>query len=105
LPPHAKDQEAVPSILVRNSLTIGYGPGGWAPARFELPKLPKNRIADVDIGYLKLFISTKYVDHSHMMQATPFGHFRGLVMVAERPPEMWDTVKFAVVLRKQAGSI
>lgn len=106
LPPHAKDLEATPSIRCgRNSLTVGYGAGGWPPARFELPKLPKNRVADVDIGYLKLFISTQYVDHSHMTQATPFRDFRGLVKVSERSPEIWDTFNFAVVLRKQAGSI
>ncbi|KAJ7909427.1 hypothetical protein B0H13DRAFT_2233080 [Mycena leptocephala] len=106
MPSHAKESNVLPSITANGDpLTIGYGTGGWPPTRFKLPTLPDGRLVDVDVGFLKLFISTKYVDYSLMPQESPFEDFRGIVMDLERRPgpEMWDTMKIAVVLRKKAA--
>ncbi|KAJ6535024.1 caspase domain-containing protein [Mycena capillaripes] len=106
VPPHAKESNVFPSIPGDGkTLTIGYGTGGWPAISFKLPTLPNGRLADVDIGFLKLFISTKYVDCSEMEQQSPFGNFRGIVVRREYRSEVWDTIKIPVVLRRKAASV
>jgi hypothetical protein len=48
-------------------LTIGYGESGTAPRAYTVRKGQ-----DVDVGYLRLFVSTDYADWTAIEQGTPF---------------------------------
>ena len=63
----AKGGRAEYSVRAKGELTIGYGAGGGVPRSFYLRK---NQ--EVDIGFLKLFISTEWVDYSRIEQGSPF---------------------------------
>jgi len=56
-----------PCILPDGDLTIGYGSGGGKPMGVWL-----GDDADVDVSYIKFFITSKYVDLSNIEQGCPF---------------------------------
>ncbi|PVF99196.1 hypothetical protein CPB86DRAFT_783999 [Serendipita vermifera] len=80
------------------SLAIGYGSGGARPYSYVLPDGQ-----DVDVGFLKFFISTEQVDLSGIAQPSPFseegqkqwtgGMWRG----ASKRPSLWHTELIMVV--------
>jgi hypothetical protein len=57
---------------------------------------------DVDVGFLKLFLTTQPVDYSTIPQTSPFGlNNRGASMsYSPKPPFIWDTILVAVVQRR-----
>ncbi|EIM79947.1 uncharacterized protein STEHIDRAFT_163202 [Stereum hirsutum FP-91666 SS1] len=63
----ARDGRADFSIDAHTSLTIGYGAGGGNPRMYHV-----RQGRDVDVGFLKLFVSTQWVDYSHIKQNSPF---------------------------------
>ncbi|KAG6829593.1 hypothetical protein H0H87_010742 [Tephrocybe sp. NHM501043] len=65
LPGTAKNVD--PSLPGEKSLTIGFGDGGWAPRTY---RLRENQ--SVDVGFLKLYVSTCYIDYSSLLQQSPF---------------------------------
>ncbi|KAI0030409.1 hypothetical protein K488DRAFT_54322, partial [Vararia minispora EC-137] len=73
-------------------LTIGYGHGGSEPQIFRLNG------ADVDVTYLKVFITSEYVDLAYIEQKSPFA-LRGCIPYTRRPPEItvWDTIQLAII--------
>ncbi|KAG6875960.1 hypothetical protein C0993_006570, partial [Termitomyces sp. T159_Od127] len=85
-PPTANNGEVDVPLPPRRSLTIGFGDGGW-PARTYL--LRKNQT--IDVGFLKLYVSTKYIDYSSICQKSPFekGHARATGIFKMRPKEVW----------------
>jgi hypothetical protein len=54
------------------ALRVGYGEGGVRPRVFNV----KER-QEIDVGYLRLFVSTDYADWTQIEQLTPFGATRG----------------------------
>lgn len=52
-------------------MTIGFGSGGASPHQFFL-----RPGQNVDVGHLKLFLTTKYVDLSFVVQESPFSSSR-----------------------------
>ena len=56
-----------PPLKNKGHLTVGYGNSGWAPHAFFLRKGQ-----NVDVGVLKLFLSRKQVNLSHVAQLSPF---------------------------------
>ena len=62
-----------PPLLPNSSVTIGYGAGGDVPYIYSL-----RENQDIDIGHLKLFLSTEYVDLSHVPQHSPFENFESV---------------------------
>ena len=58
---------------------------------------------DVEVGFLKLFLSTEYVDLSDIPQSTPFADDSKCPMgTAELPRQLlWDTILTTVVIRKE----
>ncbi|KAI0309055.1 hypothetical protein OF83DRAFT_1072600 [Amylostereum chailletii] len=85
-------KQADPSIPAEGSLTIGYGSGGAAPYKYFLR--PGQTL---DVGYLKLFLSTKPVDLSSIPQSSPFPGPREAVKYHREIVDAWDTIKIAVV--------
>jgi hypothetical protein len=87
-----------PPLKGKGYLTVGYGDSGSVPHTFFLPEGQ-----NVDVGILKLFLSRKQVNLSHVAQKSPFVTNRGTA--APPMPELtnlplpWDTVEIPVVQR------
>ncbi|KAG8848339.1 hypothetical protein FRC20_002551, partial [Serendipita sp. 405] len=58
---------ADPSVPAKQALTIGYGDGGVPAFKYYL-----REGQDLDIGFIKIFLSTEQVDLSHIRQLSPF---------------------------------
>ena len=91
-PTHAKIS-ADPSLVSKGSLTIGFGAGGSQPQTFYLPDG-----LDVDVTYLKVFLTSEPVDLSYVEQVSPFQDMgRASKSVKRAPRAVWDTVLAAIV--------
>jgi hypothetical protein len=84
-----------PPLLPNSSVTIGYGDGGGVPYCYFL-----RENQDIDIGHLKLFLSTEYVDLSHVPQHSPFASVPHLGAVINKTQQIWDTILIPVVQRR-----
>ncbi|KAH9914990.1 uncharacterized protein B0H18DRAFT_1043597 [Fomitopsis serialis] len=95
-PPSAGSVRVDPPLEPYGSVTIGYGTAGSAPYNYYLWE---NQ--ELDVGLLKLFLSTEYVDLSHLSQESPFhGDHREARMVRNVTHEsLWDTSLVTVVHR------
>lgn len=81
------------------SLTIGYGDGGSSPFQFVV-----REGMDVEVGFLKLFVTTHPADFSHIPQRSPFAQQsdRDIVTNAEAPAfEGGYSITVPVVLTRQ----
>ncbi|KAA1472278.1 hypothetical protein DENSPDRAFT_171259 [Dentipellis sp. KUC8613] len=76
----------------QKSLTIGYGAGGAAPYEYYLEDGQ-----DIDVGFLKLFVSTEPVDLSHVPQASPFTDGRGGKPSPPKTEPTWDTILVPII--------
>ena len=84
-------------------LTVGYGDSGWVPHTFFL-----REGQNVDVGILKLFISRKQVNLSHVAQPSPFkvvstgsrGSTEAVLPEPTNLPLPWDTIEIPVVQRR-----
>ncbi|KIM73856.1 hypothetical protein PILCRDRAFT_14925 [Piloderma croceum F 1598] len=77
---------------VISKLPIGYGSEAEAMA-FEFT-LPDG--ATSDVGFLKLFVSTTYVDMAVLEQSSPFIATRGLRRVIAPPLDLWDAWTYVI---------
>jgi len=84
-----------PPLLPNSSVTIGYGDGGGVPYCYFL-----RENQDIDIGHLKLFLTTEYVDLSHVPRHSPFVPHRDIGAVTNKTTEIWDTILIPVVQRR-----
>ncbi|KIJ63462.1 hypothetical protein HYDPIDRAFT_29274 [Hydnomerulius pinastri MD-312] len=85
-------------LLPRSALAIGYGAGGGVPTRYFL-----RDGQDVDVGYLKLFLSREHVDLSHIPQQSPnSGDHRSAALAypAEKNYLDWDTILIPVIQQR-----
>ncbi|KAF7349157.1 hypothetical protein MVEN_01438000 [Mycena venus] len=87
------------SLLAKGELTIGYGSGGARPQSFGLESSQM-----VDVSYLKLFVTTRYVDLSYLEQASPFLGPGGRVAHDAATRDVWDTVKLMIVQKRPTAS-
>lgn len=91
------------AISPKDSLTIGYGPRGGDPISFTLdhnPTEPDEEIddgfikipQDLDVSFLKVFISTMPTDLLSIRQYCPFEK-KGRMLTQEEPhgAELWHT--------------
>ncbi|SJL15635.1 uncharacterized protein ARMOST_19139 [Armillaria ostoyae] len=69
--PGRAKKDADVSLPPQESLTIGYGASGTVPHMYTL-----REGQDVDVGFLKLFFSTEYMDLSGVVQGSPFEDVR-----------------------------
>ncbi|KAG6906654.1 hypothetical protein DXG01_012740 [Tephrocybe rancida] len=93
LPPTAANDQVDFSLPANGSLAVGFGDGGW-PARTYY--LRENQ--SVDVGFLKLYVSTKYVDYSSIVQSTPFHRHRAGT-VHSKGKELWDALTIPIIQR------
>ena len=81
------------------SLAVGYGSGGSVPFTYFA-----RDGQDVDVGFLKLFLTTEYVDFSNIPQSSPFNpDNRGWKQAQLKTVSTWDTIIIPVVQRRVPG--
>ena len=109
LPPFVSgvNQEVVPPLGPQGSLTIGYSNNGWDKVHpggsgpFVYECRPGQ---DVDVGFLKLFLSTQYIDLSTLLQgvttALDEGDIRG-TKVPEPTDGIWASTLVTVVQERK----
>ncbi|KAI0312157.1 hypothetical protein OF83DRAFT_1087200 [Amylostereum chailletii] len=81
-----------PSLRPGGSLTIGYGNSGSVPFTYYL-----RPGQDLDVGFLKLFLSTEPLDLSSIPQESPFHGIRSGAPPRRKVRRIWDAVMIAVV--------
>ncbi|KAG6910102.1 hypothetical protein DXG01_013155 [Tephrocybe rancida] len=91
------------SIPRKNTLSVGFGDSGWPPCTYFLREGQR-----VDVGFLRLYISTKYVDFHRILQESPFsreGHglTRGTVSSKKKLEERWGALTIPIVQRRVAS--
>lgn len=105
LPPFGANQEVVPPLMPEGSLTIGYSngsnkvhPGGSGPFVYEC-----RPGQDVDVGFLKLFLSNQYIDLSTLLQGVTTALDEGSIRRKKVAPEVrgpeptWASMVITVV--------
>ncbi|KAF8519186.1 caspase domain-containing protein [Gautieria morchelliformis] len=98
-----------PPLRAGYTHTVGYGAGGEVPFAFHLP----NGQA-IDVGFLKLFLTTSPMDFDSMTQSSPFDTARAalpradtiqkLKQAAAESAEQWGTVVTAIIQRSDPRS-
>ncbi|KAK0187308.1 hypothetical protein F5146DRAFT_1105099 [Armillaria mellea] len=83
------------SLPPGESLAIGYGASGTVPHMYLL-----REGQDVDVGFLKLFYSTEYVDLAGIVQDSPFTESRGGAQATPESRSLWDSMCVAVVQKR-----
>ncbi|EIM79484.1 uncharacterized protein STEHIDRAFT_163672 [Stereum hirsutum FP-91666 SS1] len=100
IPNKAKDNENVEFSIPPNSvLPIGYGSSSRRPREYFL-----REGQNIDIGFIKVFLSTDYVDLSNISQPSPFTELRAERPKAFVPVPQWDSILVTVVQRKGRSS-
>ncbi|KAG6908030.1 hypothetical protein DXG01_006449 [Tephrocybe rancida] len=95
LPPTAANDQIDFSLPANGSLTIGFGDSGWSARTYYL-----RENQSVDVGFLKLYVSTKYVDYSSIVQNTPFHRHRA-GPVPPKSKELWDALVIPIIQQKK----
>ncbi|KAE9397465.1 hypothetical protein BT96DRAFT_995803 [Gymnopus androsaceus JB14] len=100
-PATARNGQAELSLPGQSTLTVGYGSTGTTPIRFYL-----REGQDVDVGFLKIYLSTEYINFSHIIQKSPFNIVPGdsRAMKQDSRPSVWGT-KTVRIIQKKEGSI
>ncbi|KAK0452948.1 caspase domain-containing protein [Desarmillaria tabescens] len=94
-PGSARDGAVDFSLPPKKSLTIGYGASGTVPHNYTLRKGQ-----DVDVGFLKLFFSTEYMDLSGIVQESPFDDRRKSETPSGKKRGLWHAMRITVVQKK-----
>lgn len=84
-----------PPLSPGGSLSIGYGSGGSAPFTYYIEEGQT-----VDVGFLKLFVTSEYVDFSNIPQVSPFERGRKSGRPQKKSLALWDTILVPLVQRR-----
>ncbi len=77
-------------------MTVGYGRDGGNPWKYYLDDWQES-----DFGFLKIFLTTKRVDLSHILQESPFAGSRDAPEPEPKKPiPLWDTITVMINQRK-----
>ncbi|EDR08533.1 uncharacterized protein LACBIDRAFT_297307 [Laccaria bicolor S238N-H82] len=82
----------VPLQKKGGTLTLGYGSAGETPFEYYIPD---NQ--DLDVGFLKTFLSTEPLDLSKIPQHSPFVDARGMGAANRDPTPTWGSILVPVV--------
>ena len=94
---HPDPAESQPPLRKHSHMVIGSGTLDSEALSFTLADG-----ADNGASFLKLFVSTKTVDLSHIKQGSPFENTRGMGWYPNAPKlDNWDTVLIPIILRRQ----
>jgi hypothetical protein len=93
--PLPKKTEAGPG-----SLTVGFGLGSTPPLTYVI-----RQEQEMDVGFLKLFLTTQPVDYSGIPQSSPFDpKVRGCGKYIPKPALLWHTVLVAIVQKRSPST-
>jgi len=98
LPGTAANGKVEFSLPAKGSLTIGFGDAGMQPVKYVLEKNQS-----VDVSFLKLYLSTEFVDYSGILQTSPFIKYRYSAIAPESSPNqkrLWDTLTIQIIQTK-----
>ena len=103
--PSALGEGAEPSLPANGSLTMGYGDGGGRPFTYFL-----HPYQSMDVGFIKIFVSTKFVDLSAVEQRSPFESEGSRASHQQLPSRKlqedgWDTILIAVNQHRSTPSV
>jgi len=88
------------SVPTKRSLTIGFGDGGMPPCTYFLRKNQS-----VDVGFLKLYLSTEFIDYSSIAQVSPFKENRGSYQHSRpKKRKFWDALTITMIQKRGMGS-
>jgi hypothetical protein len=85
-----------PCILPGKELAIGHGPSGWPAWQYKL-----DESENMDLGLIKVFLSTAPVRLSHLKQLSPFGEARTCHQVVDDVVFVWNAKTIPLVQRRQ----
>lgn len=97
MPDRAKGNKVDNSLPAHGSLTIGYGAGGGQPRQYWL-----RPGQEIDIGFLKLFVTTQWIDFTNIAQPSPFsddGRAQSEVKISNKNLALWDSILVTLVQR------
>jgi len=78
---------------------VGWGGSNDSPFLLDIPE--KHAL---EVGFLKLFLTTEYVDFSDVPQASPFSSCNNRAMKIHSPSiSFWESIKIPFVLRRANG--
>ncbi|KAF8875733.1 caspase domain-containing protein [Gymnopilus junonius] len=99
--PPSGQNKVDPPLKAGQSLTIGYGGGGGVPYVFNV-----RQSQAFEIGFLKLFLATEYLDFSNIGQDSPLEiNSRSMEQfLSKRTSGQWDTILVPFVVRKRSFS-
>ena len=98
-PPTAGKFKVDSPLPSKGSLTLGYGVGNSDAFNYVL-----RGGQDVDVGFLKLFLTTEQVDLSNIPQLSPFTRDNRAQVHAPliaTTASIWDTILVTVVQRRE----
>jgi hypothetical protein len=87
---------ADPPLPKRSELTIGFGDGGAAPWQFHL-----NDDEDMDVGFLKVFLTTSPAEFSSVAQ-DPFGPTSRHPLPPSNNVDLWGSITATILQMRQA---
>jgi len=80
-----------------SELSVGYG-----EANVDASRILITRGRDLDVGFLRLFVTTTYVDMTVVEQSSPFFAARGAKKMRPPPLNIWDA--WTYVLRTEGDT-
>lgn len=87
-----------PPLKSGGTLTLGYGSGGVPPHKY-----PIRKGHDTDVGFLKIYLSTKPCDLSGITQDDAFTQTRAPGRWSpDRLVDTWDTILIPVIQRRKS---
>ncbi|KDR74094.1 hypothetical protein GALMADRAFT_157880 [Galerina marginata CBS 339.88] len=96
--PTAGSNSADHPLKAGQSLTIGYGAGGGVPYIFDI-----RGTHAIELGFLKLFLTSQYVDFSTVEQVSPFINARAMTRY-HKESNFWDTIVVPVIVRRPSST-
>jgi hypothetical protein len=102
---HISNSQLDCPLSKEQSLSLGFGDGGTPPLTYRLPPG-----VNLNIGFLKLFVTTSPAVFGTISQMSPFGVPRGsvprsIIINALAKQEIWDSDIVTIVLRNQRPTL
>lgn len=89
-----------PPLKSQGELAVGYGSWGVSPFTYLVP-LGR----DLDVGFLKIYLTTEAVDLSDIQQSSPFHETRRSAPVWHpRPQNLLGTILIPIIQRRHQTS-
>jgi hypothetical protein len=99
VPPHGSTNHGLnPPLKSGGSLEIGFGTSaaGYPPRTF-----PIKSNSDIDVGFLKIYLSTESVDLSYLPQDSPFSSTRSITPYVFKSGPHWNGIVIPMIVRRR----